>query len=221
MKRHMNWQAALAETFALVLLIGQGALADVVKVYWTARDNADVNVTTIGGGTTPLVTTGFSRLQDIDLDSSTGTLYFCDWGPVGAPGNQGSINKINRDGTGLALVLGGAPVGDAIHQLAIDEAAQIIYFTQAVSYDLREISRVGTNGMGYTVLFGGSGNPPGWFYSGLAVDTVNSKLYWGDIGVTNYVVPHGAVNVMGTNGSTPTQLVPHVDGRGRGFALHQ
>jgi DNA-binding beta-propeller fold protein YncE len=118
---------------------------------------------------------------------------------------------VNRDGTGLATVLN---TGDAVHQLALDQALQRIYFTRAVSYDGREISHVDTNGANYTVLLAGSG----WFPSGLAVDSANNLLYWGDIGVLSGAF-NGVVNKMGTDGSAPTQLLPHLNNRGRGYAL--
>jgi DNA-binding beta-propeller fold protein YncE len=68
-------------------------------------------------------------------------------------------------------------------------------------------------------LAGGFGGP-GWFPSGLALDSVNSLLYWGDIGVI-FNAPNGSVNRMTTTGAAQTQLTPHVDGRGRGYALDQ
>ena len=199
--------AVLAATFVAI----ESAMADVSKVYWTDRDNGALSVTEVSSGATQLLVQNFARLQDVDLDSSTGILYFADWGPVGPPGGQGSINRVNKDGTGLATVLNTA---DAVHQLALDQALQRIYFTRAVSYDGREISHVDTNGTNYTVLLAGAG----WFPSGLALDFANNLLYWGDIGVLSGAF-NGSVNRMGTNGLAPTQLTPHVNNRGRGYAL--
>ena len=139
---------------------------------------------------------------------------------MGFPGGQGSINRINRDGTGQGQVLA---TGDATHQLAIDSGNQQIYFTRAVSYDNREISHVDTSGANYTVLHSGAGAfTNGWFYSGLALDKANNLLYWGDIGVLTPAPPaDGSVNRMTTTGGAITGLTPHVDGRGRGYALDQ
>lgn len=205
--------AVLAATFVAI----ESVMADVSKVYWTDRDNGTLSVTEVSSGATQLLVQNFARLQDVDLDSSTGILYFADWGPF--IGNSGSINRVNKDGTGLATVLNTA---DAVHQLALDQTLQRIYFTRAVSYDGHEISHVTTGGAAYTVLLSGSGGfgGPGWFPSGLAVDPVKNLLYWGDIGVI-FNPPNGSVNRMGTDGSSPTQLTPHVDGRGRGYALDQ
>jgi hypothetical protein len=96
-----------------------------------------------------------------------------------------------------------------------------VYFTRAVSYDDREISRVDFNGANYTPLRTGIGDgADGWFYSGLALDVPNNLIYWGDIGVLTPAPPaDGAVNSMTLAGGAPTTLSPHVDGRGRGMAL--
>jgi len=193
-------------------LMAPTAIAAPIAIYWTDRDNASLFRNDLQGNNTELVPPTGGRLQDVDLDLATGTLFFSDWGPVGFPGGEGSINQVNTDGTGLAMVLS---TGDAVHQLALDPANSKIYFTRSVSYDGREISVVDTNGSNYTVL-----TTPDWFASGLALDSANNKLYWGDIGVLDLGTPRGAVNVMNTNGTSPTDLEPHVDGRGRGFALH-
>ncbi len=197
------------------LLATQGAMAAVKKVYWTDRNNGTLSVTDVINGQTQVLAQNFSRLQDVDLDTNTGILYFADWGPVGPPGNEGSINRVNSDGTGLATVFN---TGDAVHQLALDQAYQLIYFTRAVSYDGREVSVVDYTGGNYTILLTGAGGGPGWFYSGLAVDLGNNLLYWGDPGVMSGP-PDGSVNRMTTAGVAQTQLTPHVDGRGRGYAL--
>lgn len=219
------------KTFALsvsalvigILMSANCATAKVIRVYWTDRDNATLSATNVPSNSTTLLASGYSRLQDVDLDTSTDTLYFADWGPVGPPGNEGSINKINKDGTGVGTVIGAGAIGDAVHQLALDEANQRIYFTRAVSYDDREISRVDVSGANYTTIRTGTGGgTDGWFYSGLAVDFVNNLIYWGDIGVITPAPPaDGAVNSITLTGGSPTTLIPHVDGKGRGYALDQ
>ena len=196
------------------------------KVYWTDRDNATLSVTDLSNNVTQVLAQNFARLQDVDLDASTGILYFADWGPF--IGNSGTINQVNTDGTGLAAVCAAGTLGDAVHQLALDPVNSQIYFTRAVSYDNHEVSRVnyGPGCVGHTVSFlaGGFGGGPGWFPSGLAHDPVNDILYWGDIGVLPFP-PNGSVNQMTAStlavGPLPTQLTPHVVGRGRGMALDQ
>ena len=190
------------------------AVADVAQVYWTDRNNGTVSVTDVASGNTTVLVQGFTRLQDVDLDTSSDTLYFAEWGTPGPPGGEGSINSVGTDGTGLTTVLA---TGDAVHQLALDAALQRIYFTRAVSYESREISRVDMSGANYTQL---AGEIPGsWFYSGLALDTANNLLYWGDIGVLAGNVTGGSVNSSALDGTSPTPLTPHVDGQGRGFAI--
>ncbi len=150
---------------AAALVATESTMAAVSKVYWTDRDNGTLSVTDLSSGATQVLAQNFARLQDVDLDTSTGILYFADWGPF--IGNSGSINRVNKDGTGLATVLN---TRDAVHQLALDQALQRIYFTRAVSYDDHEISHVTTGGAAYTVLLSGGFGGPGWFPSGLAVD---------------------------------------------------
>jgi hypothetical protein len=178
---------AVIAVLAATLMAIESAMADVSKVYWTDRNNGTLSVTDVSSGATQVLVQNFARLQDVDLDINTGILYFADWGTFA--GNSGSINRVNTDGTGLATVLNTA---DAVHQLALDQALQRIYFTRAVSYDGREISHVDTNGANYTVLLFDSG----WFPSGLALDSANNLLYWGDIGVLSGPF-NGSVNRMG------------------------
>ena len=209
---------AVIAVLAGTLVATESAMAEVSRVYWTDRDNATLSVTDLSSGQTQVLVPGTGgRLQDVDLDSTTGILFFADWGPVGFPGSQGSINQVNRDGTGLATVFN---TGDGVHQLALDQVNQLIYFTRAVSYDDHEVSVVDYAGGNNTVFLSGGFGGPGWFPSGLALDPVNSLLYWGDIGVLNFPL-NGSVNRMTTAGAAQTQLTPHVNGRGRGYALDQ
>ena len=219
----LGLMAAAVLLFAGTLVVTENAMAAVLRVYWTDRDNGTLLVTDLSSGATQVLAQNIARPQDVDLDTSTGILYFADWGPPGPPGNEGSINQVNKDGTGLMTVLN---TGDGVHQLALDEVNQLIYFTRAVSYDNHEISVVNYAGdLGsYVTLLSGGRSGPGWFPSGLALDSVNNLLYWGDPGFFNNP-PGGSVNSMGTDGSAPTQLTPHVSfplpGRGRGYALDQ
>ena len=230
--RNSMFLFGMRATTLVSLMVAMGpvtAVAAPINVYWTARNAATLNKTDVGSGTTSQLTSTNGRLQDVDLDASTNTLYFADWGNGGNQGrrssrNSGAINRIQTDGSGLGLVLGGGVIGDAVHQLALDTANNRIYFTQAVSYANREISRVDMNGANYTQLHTGTGfsYTDGWFYSGLAVDVANNALYWGDIGTETPAPPaDGAVNTMTLAGAGLTTLVPHVDGKGRGFALDQ
>lgn len=211
------------------VMVAMGSVAAVaapINVYWTSRNAATLNKTNVSSGITNLLTSTGSRLQDVDLDAGTNTLYFSDWGAVGsAVSNEGAIYRIQTDGSGLGLVLGGGVLGDAVHQLSLDTVNNRIYFTRAVSYTDREISRVDTSGANYTQLHTGTTLVPdvnGWFYSGLAVDVANDVLYWGDPGIITPAPPaDGAVNSMTLTGAAPTTLVAHLNGKGRGFVLDQ
>lgn len=210
----------------LTLLAFCAPLASGQTVYWTDRNNAVLNSTDLTTSTTtPLTLPTGGRLQDVDLDPTTGILYYADWGAPGFPGSQGTISEIPKIGGLPTFVCGPGTLRDAVHQLALDPANQQIYFTQAVSYDGREVGRVDygpgcTNRLTSTVINPDSSN--GWFPSGLALDLVNDILYWGDPGVL--IFPNnGSVNQMTAStlsaGPLPIQLTPHVNGRGRGFAL--
>ena len=200
-----------------LLAASPASAAGPTAFFWTDRDNATLNRTDSTGATQQLVAPTGGRLQDVDLDAGASTLYFSDWGPVGSPGGEGSIDRVNTDGTGLSQVFG---TRDGVHQLALDQAGDRIFFSQGVSYETHEVSVVNDDGTGYTPLFGPhpSGGQ-GHFPSGLALDAPNASVYWGDIGVIGGP-PRGSVNVMNTDGTGQTELTPHVDGRGRGYALH-
>jgi hypothetical protein len=220
-------QAICAATFAIMVASAPiAAIASPLNVYWTSRNAATVHKTVVASTTTTqLVAPTGGRLQDVDLDAGSNTLYFSDWGVVGgANPNEGAIHRVQTDGSGLATVIGGGALKDAVHQLHLDTANNHIYFTRAVSYADRELSRVDTSGANYTPLRQGFdfSDADGWFYSGLAVDTANNAIYWGDIGVFNPAPPaDGALNTMTLTGAAPTTLVPHLDGKGRGMVLDQ
>ncbi len=210
--KSVRWREMLLA--ALVVLPGTlvatgSAMAAVTEVYWTDRDNATLSATVLSSGqTTVLVPNTGGRLQDVDLDATTGILYFADWGPVGG-GSQGTISQIPKTGGVVTSVCAVGTLGDAVHQLALDPVNSQIYFTRAVSYDGHEVSRVnyGPGCAGLTVSFlVGSG----WFPSGLAHDPVNDVLYWGDIGVIGGP-PNGSVNRMTAStlavGPPPTSMV--------------
>jgi uncharacterized repeat protein (TIGR01451 family) len=220
----------LASVFLTLLLTANTVYGQYVndpKVFWTDRNAATLSMSDLGAGTTSILVpdTG-GRLQDVDLDQASGVLYFSDWGQVGAADpNQGSIKSIPMGGGSITELCGSGQLGDAVHQLALDAANGHIYFTRAVSYAGQQIGRVNI-GTGCTGLVSsadvGGGSGIGWFPSGLALDSSSDILYWGDAGLT-VGAPGGAVNQMAastlTSSLPPSVLSPHVEGRGRGFAL--
>ena len=219
------WLALLALVILGAVMLASGSLAHgsastVTKVYWTDRNNATLSVTDVGSSVTEvLVTNTGGRLQDVDLDATTNILYFADWGKTGPfpDPNEGSISRVNTDGTGLGTVIGGGALPDAVHQLALDPANSRLYFSQGVSYTPYQVSRVDYSGAALTTL--NSGLPfvdGGHFPSGLALDSANGLVYWADIGV---LASDGVVNSMDLTGGSQTVLEPHVNGRGRGFAF--
>jgi len=194
-----------------LVVLPVSAMAKVHGVYWTDRDNGTLNFNNLRGSSNVLA--NGSRLQDVVLDASTNTLYYSDWGLGSANPADGAINKIKTSGTGQSNVYTG---GDAIHQLALDLANGRIYFARGVTYAGWEVSRVNTDGTGYTQLIGNTSPANGFhFPSGIALDLVNSLIYFGDIGVLSSI---GSVNSIDTAGGSFAQLTPHVSGQGRNFA---
>ena len=81
--RHLFRPLAAIAVLAGTSLVTETAMAD-PKIYWTDRDNATLSVHDVASGVTQeLVPNTSGRLQDVDLDESTGILYFADWGPPG------------------------------------------------------------------------------------------------------------------------------------------
>lgn len=158
------------------------------------------------------------RLQDVDLDSTTGTLYIADWGVSGRTNiNEGRILSIDKLGNKTTIWAG----QDGYHYLALDPSNQVIYYTHGVSYlgspDM-DVGKVNYDGSNNITLRYGSGEA-GWFPSGIALDELNSRVYWGAPGLLGRFYTLGPVNVMDTNGSNVEALVPYTILHGRGLAL--
>lgn len=187
------------------------ALAAPTAVFWTDRDNATLNFNDLRGNN--VVLANGTRMQDVILDASAGVLYYSDWGLGAGDPADGTISRINVDGTGQATIFTG---GDAIHQLALDSSGGRIYFARGVSYAGWEVSGVNVDGSGYAAIDSGTlGQNGGHFPSGIAFDGANGRVFFSDIGV---ISTRGSVNRIDLNGANFTALTPHVDGQGRNFA---
>ncbi len=179
-----------------------------------------------GGATINQIASGFNRIDDVEVDTVHGKIYWNNWAS-GQPNNATEgVYQANLNGTGVFKLVSlaqsnstsGAASGQ--HGIALDPTNNVVYFTRGVSYadgnGGPEVSKINMNGTGYTRL---STNNSGWFFSGVDVDPGTSTLYWGSPGVLN-TGTGGAVNRMNTNGTGHTfNLVPHTDGRGRAMAL--
>lgn len=201
-------KSLLAAAIVTLGIVGS-AQAAVSNFYWTNRDAATLNKTTAANVTTQLVAPTGGRLQDVDISGST--LYFTDWGMVGPPGGQGGIYSVSTSGGAVTPILTG--VSDAYHQIALDLANNDIYYTQGVSYETRHVGVYDTVTLTDTILQ----DDTSWFPSGIGLD--GGFVYWGDIGILTRPID-GTVNRMTTAGAGATVLEPHLNGRGRAYAIY-
>ena len=165
------------------------------------------------------------RVTDVEIDQGRGRIYWNNWnsGATNSSANE-AIYRANLNGSGQAVHSSSATTqsgfASGLHRIAVDSRNGDVYWTRGVSYANSpsgpEISKVDVNGANYTKLFGTGTN--GWFTSGIAIDEVNSMVYWGDSGVVNRP-PNGALNSMSTTGVGPTLLVPWGSGNGQGRSV--
>ena len=222
--------------FVFVALALAGACDTVdagpVRIYWseTASWSAPGTGGTVrranGDGTgATTIATGYSRVDDVEVDATNGRVYWNNWAS-GAPSASEGIWTSALDGSGTMQLTGVAQSNSSsgfasgMHGIALDPASGVIYFTRGVSYaDSNggpEVSKVNTNGTGYTRL---NTSNTSWFTSGIAVDSTNNYVYFGSPGVLN-TTTGGAVNRVNTDGTGQVDnLVPHTDGVGRSLAL--
>ena len=220
------------------MVMASGASAAVTQFYWTngwtsptnsgGGPPGTVNRVDAGGANPTLIATldGFGnplfRVADVEIDQTRGFLYWNNWNS-GVTGPNEAIYRSNLNGAGQVLFTSSnsANTGTAsgLHRISIDETNGDVYYTRGVSYangNGPEVSRVDVNGANYVRLYGSPAD--GWFPSGIVVDPVNNKVYWGDSGVFDNNVG-GAVNVMDMNGASPAELVPWGGGNGEGRSL--
>jgi uncharacterized repeat protein (TIGR01451 family) len=181
------------------------------KIYWTdftanghiGRANMD------GTGLEPNFISGAVFPNEIAVDSATGQIYWSQ--ATGGNAATNGVWRANADGTGVTqfLTITGGDYG-------IDVAGGKLYYFP--NDGTRNLSRINLDGTGSVPNFlpavgGGSGT------SGLAVDSVNQKIYFG----TNTGSTIGCANLDGTGinlnftttggaGNDPAELA--VDGTG-------
>jgi hypothetical protein len=208
------------------------AFAQVSDFYWNSdtptgdevftADAATKTVSQVTGG-------GFSRINDVEYDQTASKVWWNNWTP-GTPSATEGIYSSNVDGSGQVQVLSGLqnscapgtsnPAG--LHGIVLDPANSDVYFTRGVSYANcggGEVSVIGMNGAGYTILDGTPGGDS-WFPSGIELDSATSTLYWGNPGLITGFAGDGSINSMTTAGAGHVyNIVPHTTGEGRSLAL--
>ncbi len=203
------------------------------QLYWSQTTNWNapgtggaVYTSDDGGATVTQIASGFNRIDDVEVDSLNGKIYWNNWAS-GQPNNTTEgIYRADLNGSNVFKLVSKAQsnstsvAASGEHGIALDPASGVVYFTRGVSYADNnggpEVSKINMDGTGYTRL---STNNSGWFFSGIDVDPAAGTLYWGSPGVLN-TGTGGAVNRMTTNGTGHTyNLVAHTDGHGRAIAL--
>lgn len=175
-----------------------------------------------GSGLQTLVT-GLDRPRGIAVDSVNGFLFWNDWG--------NEVTQMSRlDGSGVGTVLNHGQEG--LNDIALDVAARKIYIGMSVSFEpFHGVKRFNYDGSDPEFIVDveaepgcggggkGSGKGPscGWFVDGVGVDPVNGHVYYGDVGVL--ATPDRGIGRANLDGSGQVQLVPHLNGRGRGMGL--
>jgi len=220
--------------FLLLIPTTSFAFAQVTDFYWSEDTATGDEISTADAVTkskSQVTSGGFGRIGDVEIDPLAAKLWWNNWTPGSI--NAGPLEGIytsNLNGGSQVQVTGGtesnAQFGFASghHGIVLDPANQDVFFTRGVSYsqgftdsgeDGGEVSKVKTNGLGYTRLdsFGES-----WFPSGIELDRSTNTLYWGSPGIIS-ATADGAVNSMDTNGGDKIFfLVAHTDGDGRSLA---
>ena len=169
---------------------------------------------------------GFNRIDDVEVDTLNGRLFWNNWASGQVNNNTEGIYRSALDGSGQVKITdvaesnSSAAAASGMHGIALDPVNGIVYFTRGVSYADNnggpEVSKVSMDGTGYTRL---NANDDGWFLSGIDIDTATNALFWGSPGVLN-TGNGGAVNRMNLDGTNKQyNRVPHTNGLGRAIAL--
>ncbi len=197
------------------------AFAQISDYYWSEDDGTGEIFTSDGVSVPSQITSGgFDRIDDVEIDQSTGLLWWNNWVP-GTPSASEDIYNANLDGSaqtplGLVSSCTGPPSG--LTGIVLDPANGDVYYTRGVSYnncDFGEVSVVPMSGGVGTQLDSPGGDS--WHPDG--IDLSAGTIFFGDPGVL-FAPRHGAVNSMDTSGgSVVIDIVPHTDGLGRSIAV--
>jgi cysteine-rich repeat protein len=158
------------------------------KLYLFGNNSSTTIIRRNLDGTNPVtVFANLPRAVDGAVATSSGTLYWIDWGAPDESIWRGDLNGINKE-----LFLSG--VNTAV-DLAIDEAAGHLYYVE--QYPTKRIMRVNLDGTGLVALHTYTGQQVLDF----ALDLVNGKMYWaGDF-------PVAGVWRANLDGSNPEHLI--------------
>lgn len=180
------------------------------KIYWTEDfafspdriRRANLN----GSRVETLIDTGLSNPIGIAVDSSAGKIYW-------AEEDAGTISRANLDGSGSEVLVqvAAGPSNAGLSGLELDLDSGTMYFSDEA---FGKIFRANLDGSGLTTLVSNLPSP-----RGMALDTVNGKMYWVERQLQNPLGPKSVMraNIDGTGvgvlaiGNAPIDVTIDVD----------
>lgn len=165
---------------ALTILAACGAtLGQVGNVYWTETITGTANRIDTQGSNFFNVASGLIDPFAIDVDGGTGQVFFTD--------ANGSIGRVNSNGTGLTSILNG--VTSAGLGLAVDDVNKKVWFTD---WNTGDVMNANYDGTGMQTVFN-AGSTVG----GLVIDAAGGKVY---------LATKGSIKSANINGTGLTTL---------------
>ncbi len=148
----------LAACVAALALPVEGLASQLIWTQWNSIWYSELD----GSGMQQLIS-GVQPAYDLRVDDVNGKLY---WGDT--PYSPGRIMRANLDGSQVETVYTSQP-GSEVLNFALDTANQQIYIAQP---SLNTVSRVGTDGTGYTqLIYSPNAN-------GMEIDPLAGHIYW-------------------------------------------
>ena len=174
------------------------------KLYWTDSTQGRIHSANLNGENITTIIE-LDDIKDIAVDAAGSKLYFSD---------LFAIRRVNLDGTNVEIILTGWGTRRTTGIGGIAVAAGKIYWTELQRLSGGKIHRANLNGTNIETIATPLGTP-----TGIAVDTVNGKVYWANSygGIQRLDINGGEVEnvVYGINapgdfalGSTVTQTTP-------------
>lgn len=159
------------------------------------------------------------RTRGITVDESEGLIFWNDTETFSTLSSQLDGSNVQVVADWAALFAGPQGVTD----IDIDRVAQKVYVGVAFSFSIfHGVLSINYDGTAPTVVYAGFPDAFGgasWFIDGVDYNDDSGHLYLADIGVLSS--PNRGIMLIpnSTPGAAPGELLPHVDGRGRGIQV--
>ena len=156
------------------------------KLYWTDSTQGRIHSANLNGENITTIVE-LDDIKDIAVDTEGGKLYFSD---------TFTIRRVNLDGTNSETVLARSGTYQTTYISGIAVADGKIYWTQQLVWwrTSGNIHRANLNGTNLETIATSLGEP-----TGIAVDTVNGKVYWAN--------SYGGIQRMDINGGEVENVV--------------